>query len=94
MRSLVRFIERLPSQLARTLIRLYQILLSPMFGNRCRFHPSCSQYALEAIDRFGVIRGTWFALGRLSRCHPFHPGGFDPVPAASASSEVQAHKEN
>lgn len=62
------------------LIRVYQRLLSPLLGPRCRFHPSCSQYAAEAIERFGPWRGGWLALRRLSRCHPLHPGGIDPVP--------------
>jgi putative membrane protein insertion efficiency factor len=67
-------------RLAAFLIRLYQWSVSPLLGPRCRFYPSCSQYALEAITRFGLLRGGWLALTRLSRCHPFHPGGFDPVP--------------
>lgn len=66
--------------LARAAIRFYQLALSPLAGPACRFYPSCSQYALEAIERFGVLRGTWLAARRLARCHPFHPGGYDPVP--------------
>jgi len=64
------------------LIRLYQWTASPFLGPACRFHPSCSQYALEAVLRFGVLRGSALALARLARCHPWHAGGFDPVPAA------------
>jgi uncharacterized protein len=67
------------------LIRLYQWIVSPHLGPRCRFHPSCSQYALEAIGHYGALKGTGLALRRLSRCHPFHPGGFDPVPLAHAA---------
>ncbi|MBV6424222.1 MAG: putative membrane protein insertion efficiency factor [Steroidobacteraceae bacterium] len=67
-------------QLVRGLIRLYQWTLSPLLGPRCRFYPSCSHYALEAVDRFGVLRGGWLAARRIGRCHPWHPGGFDPVP--------------
>jgi putative membrane protein insertion efficiency factor len=67
--------------LAALLIRLYQWTLSPLLGPTCRFYPSCSQYALEALLRFGVLRGSVLALRRLGRCHPWHPGGFDPVPA-------------
>ncbi|MDY6939095.1 MAG: membrane protein insertion efficiency factor YidD [Cyanobacteriota bacterium] len=62
------------------LIRGYRMLISPLFPPTCRFHPTCSQYALGAIERFGPWRGGWLALGRICRCHPFHPGGYDPVP--------------
>ncbi|MBN2497696.1 MAG: membrane protein insertion efficiency factor YidD [Deltaproteobacteria bacterium] len=62
------------------LIRLYQLLLSPLFGPCCRFHPSCSEYAVESIQRHGVWRGVFLSVRRLLRCHPFHPGGIDPVP--------------
>ena len=62
-----------------TLIRLYQWTVSPLLGPKCRFHPSCSNYALEAIERFGILKGGWMALRRLGRCHPWHPGGIDPV---------------
>lgn len=64
------------------LIRLYQLTLSPIIGQHCRFTPSCSQYASGAIDRFGPWRGGWLALRRIGRCHPFCPGGYDPVPPA------------
>ncbi|MCP5278478.1 MAG: membrane protein insertion efficiency factor YidD [Thiobacillus sp.] len=62
------------------LIRLYQLALSPFIGNQCRFTPTCSQYAREAVERHGALRGSWMAIRRVSRCHPFHPGGHDPVP--------------
>ncbi len=62
------------------LIRGYQLVVSPALPPACRFTPSCSQYALEAIGRHGALRGLWLAGRRLLRCHPFHPGGFDPVP--------------
>ena len=61
-------------------LRAYQYLFRPMLGANCRFYPSCSDYAREAIDRHGAVRGSWLALRRLLRCHPYHPGGFDPVP--------------
>jgi uncharacterized protein len=62
------------------LIRAYQLVLSPLLGPSCRFYPSCSQYGLEAIEAHGALRGTWLTARRICRCHPFHPGGFDPVP--------------
>jgi putative membrane protein insertion efficiency factor len=65
-----------------SVIRLYQLCLSPWLGSHCRFYPSCSQYALDAVREHGSVRGSALALGRLLRCHPFHPGGYDPVPHA------------
>ena len=62
------------------LIRAYQRWVSPAFGSVCRHEPSCSQYAYEAIERHGVLRGTGMAVRRLARCHPWHAGGYDPVP--------------
>jgi len=64
------------------LIRGYRLAISPLLPPTCRFQPTCSQYALEAIARFGAAQGSWLALRRLLRCHPFHPGGYDPVPPA------------
>ncbi len=64
------------------LIRVYQWTLSPLLGRTCRFHPSCSHYAAECIERLGALRGSWLGARRLARCHPFHPGGYDPPPAA------------
>jgi len=63
------------------LIRGYRMLVSPCLGPCCRFIPSCSQYALDAIEIHGTLRGVYLALRRILRCHPFHPGGYDPVPA-------------
>jgi len=61
-------------------VRGYQYLVSPMLGNNCRFYPSCSDYAREALERHGSLHGSWLAVRRLCRCQPFHPGGYDPVP--------------
>ncbi|HZR34045.1 MAG TPA: membrane protein insertion efficiency factor YidD [Nevskia sp.] len=66
--------------LLTAIIRTYQRLISPLLGPRCRFHPSCSHYALEAIERHGPVKGGWLALRRIARCHPLNPGGHDPVP--------------
>ena len=70
------------SSLIRLAIRVYQKFGSALLGSNCRFQPSCSQYTFEAVNRHGSVKGMWMGLGRLSRCHPFHPGGFDPVPEA------------
>ncbi|MEL6158870.1 MAG: membrane protein insertion efficiency factor YidD [Cyanobacteria bacterium J06554_11] len=62
------------------LIKGYQQLLSPLLPATCRYEPTCSCYAIDAIERFGPLRGSWMAARRVVRCHPFHPGGYDPVP--------------
>lgn len=62
------------------LVRVYQRLVSPLLPPSCRFYPSCSAYAVTALTRHGAVRGSWLAARRLARCHPFHPGGIDPVP--------------
>lgn len=61
-------------------IRIYQIALSPYFGSQCRFTPTCSEYAKEAVIQHGALKGSWLAIRRIGRCHPYHPGGHDPVP--------------
>ena len=67
-------------RLLHLLVRAYQYALRPLLGAHCRFYPSCSDYALGAIDRHGALKGSWLTARRLARCHPYHPGGFDPVP--------------
>lgn len=62
------------------IIRFYQRFISPLFPPTCRFQPTCSQYGMEAIQHYGAIKGLWLTVKRISRCHPFHKGGFDPVP--------------
>jgi uncharacterized protein len=67
-------------RLALELIRLYQQTISEVMPHSCRFTPTCSQYTYEAISKFGMARGVWLGAKRLGRCHPFHPGGYDPLP--------------
>ena len=69
-----------PQSIAIFFIKAYQRLLSPLLGNNCRFNPTCSFYAIEAINRFGVLKGCWLASKRILKCHPLNAGGFDPVP--------------
>jgi hypothetical protein len=64
----------------RGLIRFYQTCISPMIAPHCRFHPTCSEYGLEALEKHGAAQGLWLTARRLCRCHPWHPGGIDPVP--------------
>ena len=85
---MTRLVVRLPRLAVAGLLRLYQLVLSPMlglysangYGQTCRFYPSCSEYALVAVQRHGVLRGGWLAVRRLGRCHPWNPGGVDHVP--------------
>ena len=70
--------------LAVLLVDAYRLLARPFLGARCRFHPSCSAYAEQAVREHGALRGSWLAVRRLARCHPFHPGGIDVVPRPSA----------
>jgi len=67
-------------RIALWLIRFYQSFVSPLLGSNCRYYPSCSQYTYEAIAKYGVARGGWMGMRRIGRCHPWHAGGFDPVP--------------
>jgi putative membrane protein insertion efficiency factor len=80
-----------PGPAARLLVAViaaYRRWISPLLGQRCRFAPTCSAYAAEAIARHGAVRGGWLALRRIGRCHPFNPGGHDPVPPAREASET------
>ncbi|WOO41998.1 membrane protein insertion efficiency factor YidD [Rubellicoccus peritrichatus] len=83
--------KELPTKLAIALVRLYQVTISPLkrlfFGPNagCRFYPTCSEYARQALVTHGLLKGGWMALKRILSCHPFHPGGLDPVPPKSAS---------
>lgn len=81
----IRMLRDLPRRAAIGLVRLYQMIVSPWLGPRCRFEPSCSHYACDALGEHGLARGGWLTVRRLSRCHPFHAGGFDPVPPAKGA---------
>ncbi|MBF0471864.1 MAG: membrane protein insertion efficiency factor YidD [Gammaproteobacteria bacterium] len=70
------------------IIRLYSLIISPFLGPHCRYHPTCSAYAVEAITLHGPMRGAWLALRRLLRCHPWHEGGLDPVPQKKTSLPI------
>ena len=76
-------ITAFPGQLLIVLLRGYRLLISPLLGNNCRFCPSCSNYAEQAIREYGVLRGLGLTLRRLGKCHPWHPGGYDPVPPST-----------
>ena len=81
-------VERETSLWVRVLIvpiRLYQILISPLLGGRCRFYPSCSNYCIDALRQHGMLSGLWLGLKRICKCHPFHSGGYDPVPPKDSS---------
>ena len=80
-RRLARLVVRLPALAVVGLLRLWQLLVSPVYGQTCRFYPSCTAYAMEAVDRHGLVRGGWLTVRRLARCHPWNPGGVDLVPA-------------
>lgn len=72
------------------LLKVYRLVVSPLYGNVCRYYPSCSAYALRAVEVHGAVRGTWLAGRRLLRCHPWTPGGYDPVPGTPEWREEQA----
>lgn len=76
--SVLRWLARFPTLLLIGLVRLYQIFLSPIMGRQCRFCPTCSAYFIEAVEKYGAFSGSWRGLRRILRCHPFHPGGYDP----------------
>lgn len=79
-RRIIRAIHQTLQMLAILFINLYQLLIRPLLGPRCRFYPSCSEYAKEAIQTHGIVKGIYYAARRLLRCHPLNPGGVDPVP--------------
>ncbi|WLD56785.1 membrane protein insertion efficiency factor YidD [Salinispirillum sp. LH 10-3-1] len=64
----------------KKIVRGYQVAISPLMAPRCRFYPTCSSYAIEALEKHGAVKGSWLTIKRISKCHPLHPGGLDPVP--------------
>ena len=89
----LRTLVDLPRRALLGLIGAYRYAISPLLGPHCRFHPSCSAYAAEALERHGLVRGSGLALRRILRCHPYHPGGLDPVPPAPDRAGT-AHPRN
>lgn len=79
-----------PAALLIAFVRAYQLLVSPLLGPTCRFYPSCSAYAVQALRTHGALKGTWLATRRLGRCHPWNPGGVDPVPPTSRTPRNSA----
>lgn len=80
MKNFLKIIKDIPKKIIIGLIRFYQKFISPLKRPCCRFYPSCSEYALQAFTKYGFFRGGWLALKRLLKCHPFNPGGYDPLP--------------
>lgn len=78
LRAVGRFLMRLPGWALIALVRVYQVLLSPLVGQHCRFQPTCSQYFIEAVRKYGAVRGSLKGVWRICRCHPWNPGGWDP----------------
>ena len=93
---MMKLLPQLPALALRLAIRVYQLFVAPMLGPRCRFTPSCSSYAAEAITRHGAVAGSWLAAKRVARCHPWCDGGYDPVPdnftAANLTHLAKAHR--
>jgi len=73
-----KLLGNIPSTLLIAAVRAYQLLLSPLLGRNCRFQPTCSRYFIGAVQKYGALRGSWKGIARICRCHPFHPGGYDP----------------
>ncbi len=80
MNTAASILRKMPAAIALFLIRFYRAAISPLFPACCRYTPTCSEYGIIAIQRFGFLKGSWMTIKRIGRCHPFHEGGYDPVP--------------
>ncbi|WP_432474326.1 membrane protein insertion efficiency factor YidD [Amphritea sp. HPY] len=76
------------------LVKVYQYLVSPFLGPNCRFYPTCSAYTIEAIEQHGIFKGSWLGIRRIGRCHPYNPGGFDPVPGCNCNDSAESDKSD
>lgn len=97
LKTILTLLKKILSRFLIGLVYIYQYVISPVIGPRCRFHPTCSSYMIEAIQVHGPIKGTWLGLKRLSRCHPYNDGGYDPVPPKSCGccdSTQQSQEKN
>lgn len=94
LRSVARTVLRLPAWFLIGFFRLWQLLASPTYGQTCRFYPSCSAYGVDAVHTHGAVRGGWLTARRIARCHPWNPGGFDPVPPTDRTAPAAGHDEN
>ncbi|WP_415885175.1 membrane protein insertion efficiency factor YidD [Neptuniibacter sp. SY11_33] len=88
------FLQRCLSSLLIGLVNIYRYLISPVIGPRCRFHPTCSSYMIEAIKLHGPFKGVWLGLKRLSKCHPYNDGGYDPVPMPKNCCDHHAEQDS
>lgn len=94
LRTVLRVICRVPAWLLLGFFRGWQLFVSPLYGQTCRFYPSCSAYGVEAVRRHGAVRGVWLTTRRLLRCHPWNPGGVDPVPPTGRTTCSDGHDES
>lgn len=92
--TMVSGVRRAPALALIGVFRLWQLLASPTYGQTCRFYPSCSAYGVEAVRVHGAVRGVWLTVRRIGRCHPWNPGGYDPVPSTGRAAPDAGHDES